>query len=76
MKRNFLSFIFLTIICFFTTIAVTLSADELSTTIFKVDSRGKDAKVKIETVVSLLKGVSEATFDLVSKKLEVKFDPK
>ncbi len=75
MKKNFLKFISLAIICFLTSIGVTFSAEELSTTIFKVDTRSKDAKVKIETVVSMLKGVSEVEFDLVSKKLEVKFDP-
>lgn len=63
------------LIAFIFSAFVTFAADELSTVIFKVDTKNKEAKVKIETVVNMLKGVTEAEFDLNSKRLEVKYDP-
>lgn len=51
-------------------------AQEHSSKLFlRVDTKSQDAKFKIETVVSLLKGVSEAEFDLQSKKLTITYDP-
>lgn len=75
MKKVFLKVVLLGILCYFSAVTVTFSADELSKVIFKVDTKSKEAKVKIETVISMLKGVSEVEFDFGSKKLEVKFDP-
>lgn len=75
MKRNKVNLLFVLFTAFILSTFVTFAADELSTVIFKVDTKNKEAKVKIETVVNMLKGVTEAEFDLNSKRLEVKYDP-
>lgn len=41
---------------------------------FSIDTKNPEAKFKIETVVNLLRGVSEAKMDLNSKKLTVKYN--
>ncbi|MGB9771762.1 MAG: cation transporter [Candidatus Kapaibacteriota bacterium] len=75
MQQNFVKSIVLALFGMFFISAVTFSADELSKATFKVDTKDKSAKVKIETVVSMLKGVNEAELNLSTKKLEVKYDP-
>jgi copper chaperone CopZ len=74
MKRYFAKAVSLSILTIFLAIGVTFAQDNLSTAIFKVDTKNKEAKVKIETIVNMLKGVSEAEMDLKSKRLEVKYD--
>ncbi|MEJ5286168.1 MAG: hypothetical protein CH6_4471 [Candidatus Kapaibacterium sp.] len=76
MKGNYLKTMLVALVGIFLAVGVTFSADELSKASFKVDTKDKEAKVKIETVVNMLKGVSEAEFDLNSKKLVVTYDPK
>jgi len=74
MKKNSLKVFVLAVVASFLAVSVTFSAQELSKAIFKVDTKNKEAKAKIETVVNMLKGVSEAEYDVNSKKLEVKYD--
>lgn len=74
MKRYFAKAVGLSIITIFLAIGVTFAQDNLSTAIFKIETKSKEAKVKIETIVNMLKGVSEAEMDLNSKRLEVKYD--
>lgn len=58
----------------FFSIGAVLAENDLSKAVFKVDTQNKEAKVKIETVVNLLKGVAEADLDLKTKRLVVKYD--
>lgn len=51
-----------------------LAQDYTKKSCFRVETKNPEAKLKIETVVSLLKGVSEAEMDLNSKKLTVKYN--
>lgn len=51
-----------------------LAQDHNKKSCFSIDTKNPEAKLKIETVVSLLKGVSEAEMDLNSKKLTVKYN--
>jgi cation transport ATPase len=51
-----------------------LAQDYTKKSYFSVDTKNPEAKLKIETVVNLLKGVSEAEMDLNSKKLTVKYN--
>ncbi len=74
MKKRLARTIVLSVLSIFFAIGVTFSQGNLSTVSFKVDTKSKEAKVKIETIVNMLKGVSEAEMDLNSKRLEVKFD--
>ncbi len=74
MIRGLTRTIILSILSIFFAIGVTFSQDNLSKVSFKVETKSKEAKVKIETIVNMLKGVSEAEMDLNSKRLEVKFD--
>ncbi len=53
---------------------IALSQETTKKSCFSIDTKNPEAKVKIETVVSLLKGVSEADMDLNSKKLTVKYN--
>lgn len=75
MKMNYFKAIVVALLSMIFATAVTFSADELSNATFKIDTKDKGAKVKVETVVNMLKGVTEAEFDLNTKKLQVKFDP-
>lgn len=74
MKTKVINVWLFTIIGLIFSTFVTFSAEELSTVVFKIDTKSKEAKVKIETVVNMLKGVTDAEFDLNAKRLEVKFD--
>ncbi len=51
-----------------------LAQDHTKKSCFSIDTKNPEAKLKLETVVSLLKGVSEAEMDLNSKKLTVKYN--
>lgn len=51
-----------------------LAQDYTKKSCFSIDTKNPEAKFKIETVVNLLKGVSEAEMDLNSKKLTVKYN--
>lgn len=75
-KLNFIQLFAMIIICItaftFSAIAGEQTQKELK---IKTNYVTKDSKYKLETVASLLKGVSEAQFNTEKKELCVKYDP-
>lgn len=50
--------------------------EQTSKLYLKTETQSQDAKFKIETIVTLFKGITEEDFDLKNKKLSVIYDPK
>ncbi len=74
MKKDFGKIMTFVLVMFFFSVGAVLAENDLSKAVFKVNTQNKEAKVKIETVVNMLKGVAEAELDTKTKRLEVKYD--
>ncbi len=51
-----------------------VAQDNLKEVRYSIDVKTQDSKIKIETIVNLLKGVSDAEYDLKTKTLTVHYD--